>query len=84
MTPINAGKTAARFFFDTLTTNAENCNQKGEMVATIRDLAIGLICNSALGEDTIDPLYSLENVDLWRICIGIPLQHHPYWAGTVR
>ena len=84
MTPINAGETAARLLFDTLTTNAENCNQEGETVATIRDMAIGLICNSALSEDAIDPLYSLENVDLWRICIGIPLQHHPYWAGTVR
>ena len=81
MTPMNAGETATGLLFDTLTMNAGNWNMDGEIVTNMRNPAIGLMCDNALGEDVIDPLYSLENVDLWRICIGIPLQHHPYWAG---
>lgn len=71
MTPMNAGETAARLLFDALAANAENRNWDDRTVAAVRDLAIGLMRNSALGEDAIDPLYRLENIELWGICIGI-------------
>ena len=65
------GRNSDRALFDTLTMNAGNWNMDDEIVTNMRNPAIGLMCDNALGEDVIDPLYSLENVDLWGICIGI-------------
>ena len=54
ITSMEASKTAARVLFNTPTTSTRNWNRDDETVATIRSLAIRLICNITLDEDAID------------------------------
>lgn len=54
ITSMEANKTAARVLFNTPTTSTRNWNRDDETVATIRSLAIRLICNITLDEDAID------------------------------